>query len=92
MVNDTYLIDRTDRITILHQNICSLRNKTTELEIWLDSELAQVDVICLTEHWLNNQNLSITNIHNFKLVPITEHIEPMGVLAYMQEKRHQLKQ
>jgi hypothetical protein len=54
-------------ITILHQNICSLRNKTTGLEIWLESELKQTDVICLTEHWLNHQNLTITNIQNFKL-------------------------
>jgi len=55
-------------ITILHQNICSLRNKTTELEVWLNTELNQVDVICLTEHWLNDQNLIRTNIQNFKLV------------------------
>jgi hypothetical protein len=59
-----------DIITILHQNIYSLRNKTTELEIWLDTEFNQVDVraICLTEHWLNYQNLNRTNILNFKLV------------------------
>ena len=54
-------------VTVLHQNICSLRNKTMELEVWLNTELNQVDVICLTEHWLNYQNLISTNIQNFKL-------------------------
>jgi hypothetical protein len=57
-----------DIITILHQNVCSLHNKTTELEIWLDSELNQIDVICLTEHWLNYQNLNRTKKQNLKLV------------------------
>jgi len=31
-------------ISILHQNICSLRQKTTELEVWLNTELNQVNV------------------------------------------------
>jgi hypothetical protein len=55
-------------ITILHQNICSLCYKTLELEAWLGSELSQVDVICLAEHWLNDENLHSTSIINFKLV------------------------
>jgi exonuclease III len=55
-------------ISILHQNICSLRHKTTEVEVWLNTELNQVNVICLTEHCLSCQNLINTNIPNFKLV------------------------
>jgi len=51
-------------ISILHQNICSLRHKTPELEIWLNTELNQVNVLCLTEHWLNFQNLINTNTQN----------------------------
>jgi hypothetical protein len=54
-----------------------------ELEAWLGSELSQVDVICLTEHWLNDQNLHSTSIINFKLVPSVEPAEPMGVLVSM---------
>jgi hypothetical protein len=49
-------------IPMLHQNICSLRHKKPELEIWLNTELNQVNVLCLTEHWLNCQNLINTNI------------------------------
>jgi hypothetical protein len=56
-------------ITILHQNICSLRYNTMELEAWLGSELSRVDVIRLTEHWLNDQNLHSTSIINFKQNP-----------------------
>jgi hypothetical protein len=48
-------------ISILHQNICSLRHKTIELEVWLNTELKQV-------HWLMCHNLIRTNIQNFKLV------------------------
>jgi exonuclease III len=55
-------------ISILYQNICSLHHKTPELEIWLNTLLNQVNVLCLTEQWLNCQNLINTNIQNFKLV------------------------
>jgi len=52
----------------LFRYICSLRHKTPELEIWLNTELNQINVPCLTEHWLNCQNLINTNIQNFQLV------------------------
>ena len=67
-ITSTNSPNRLNTITILHQNLCSLRNKTADLEIRLDSAHIQIDVICLTEHWLNHQNLSRTNISNFKLV------------------------
>jgi hypothetical protein len=35
---------------VLHQNICSIRQKPTELEVLLCSELKHVDVMCLIEH------------------------------------------
>jgi hypothetical protein len=56
------------KLTILHQNICSLQYKSTELEVLLCTELNHVDVIRITEHWLNYQNLKFTNIANFKLM------------------------
>jgi hypothetical protein len=56
------------KLVVLHQNICSIRNKTTELEVLLCSELKHVDVICLTEHWQGDQKLNCTNIVDFKLV------------------------
>ena len=56
------------KVVILHQNICSLSTKTTELEVLLSLELMHVAVICLTEHWLSNQKLNCINIMDFKLV------------------------
>jgi hypothetical protein len=56
------------KAVILHQNICSLSTKTTELEVLLSLELKHVAVICLTEHWLSDQKLNCINIKDFKLV------------------------
>jgi len=55
-------------LTILHQNICSLRNKVTELEVLLSTELKDVDILCLTEHWQDDQNIHCINIRGFKLI------------------------
>jgi exonuclease III len=56
------------KVVILHQNMCSLSTKTTELEVLLSLELMHVTVICLTEHWLSDQKLNCINIKDFKLV------------------------
>jgi exonuclease III len=55
-------------LTILHQNICSIRNKITELEVLLSTELKEIDILCLTEHWLNDLNIHCINIGGFKLI------------------------
>ena len=34
----------------------------------LSTDLKDIDVLCLTEHWQNAQTISCTNICNFKLV------------------------
>jgi exonuclease III len=59
---------RQNKLTILHQNICSIRNKVTEMEVLLKIELKKVDILCLTEHWLNAQALHCINIAGFKLI------------------------
>jgi exonuclease III len=56
------------KLIVLHQNTHSLRNKITELEVLLGSELKHVDVICLTELWQSDQNLKRANIVDFKLL------------------------
>ena len=56
------------KLIVLHQNICSLKNKVTELEVLLSTELNHVDILCLTEHWQSDQNLSCINIGGFRLV------------------------
>jgi exonuclease III len=61
---------KNSKLVVMHQNICSLRKKTTDLEVLLCSELKHVDVICLTEHWQSNQKLNCTNIVGFRLVSV----------------------
>jgi hypothetical protein len=39
-------------LNIFHQNLQSFRNKKVILEVLLHDELANVDVLGLTEHWL----------------------------------------
>jgi hypothetical protein len=60
--------DKKCKLIVLHQNICSLRNKITELEVMLSSELKHVDVICLTEYWQSDLNICYTNTGDFKSV------------------------
>ena len=41
--------------------------KCGELEILLETEVTKVDVLCFTEHWLNNHKLQAININHFTL-------------------------
>ena len=41
-----------DVALILHHNIQGINNKLLELNVLLQSELADGDVLCLSEHWL----------------------------------------
>jgi len=56
------------KLIVLHQNVCSLKNKVTELEMLLSTELKHIDILCLTEHWQSDQNISYINISGFRLV------------------------
>jgi hypothetical protein len=70
---------RNQNIVVLHQNVCSLRAKATELEVLVCSELKYVDVLCLTENWQSNHKLTCINITDFKLVPF------VGVVVNMED-------
>jgi exonuclease III len=54
-------------ISILHHNIQSINNKLLKLNVLLQSELADVDVLCLSEHWLRKENIKLISIAKFKL-------------------------
>ncbi|XP_047996433.1 uncharacterized protein LOC125235346 [Leguminivora glycinivorella] len=53
-------------LDVLHLNINRLHNKTYKLE----SELQlrdKVDILCLSEHWLDTKQITSVNIVNFRL-------------------------
>lgn len=54
-------------LTILHQNINSLKHKVTDLELCL-SDFNDVSVLCLTEHWCRLEELESIRIKDFKLI------------------------
>jgi hypothetical protein len=54
-------------LSILHHNVQSINNKLLELNILLQSELADVDVFCLSEQWLREECIKLISTDNFKL-------------------------
>lgn len=52
-------------LNLFHLNIRSARNKSNELEALIHD--MDVDVLCLTEHWLKNDESSVFNINGYRL-------------------------
>jgi hypothetical protein len=78
---------RNQKTVVLHQNVCSLSAKTTELKVLLCSELKYVDILCLTKHWQSSHKLNCINIIDFKFVSAfcrssSEHRES-GIYIYI---------
>lgn len=69
-------------ILLMNQNVQCLRNKVYEIEIMLNDELQNVDVLCLTEHWLNESEIHSYNIQNFKLCSIVAMSTEMEAQQY----------
>jgi hypothetical protein len=46
-------------VSILHHNVQSINNKPLELNVLLQSELADVDVLCLSEQWLREEHMKL---------------------------------
>lgn len=55
-----------ENLIVMHFNIQGLGNKLDSLSITLDEE--QVDILCVSEHWLRKEELNMANIDNFKLI------------------------
>lgn len=52
---------------LVHQNIQCIRNKINELELLLHTNLKTTDFLCITEHWLMNNEITSFKLQNFTL-------------------------
>lgn len=55
--------DETDRYSILHQNVQCIRNKLTQLNLLMAN--LQTDILCVTEHWLREEELASINVTGY---------------------------
>lgn len=62
------LMHKTRCLRIFHQNVCGISNKTTELELYIATTGFQLDYLCITEHFLNQQSANVFNFPNYNLV------------------------
>lgn len=54
-----------DSINILHCNVRSAKNKIHEIEASLQD--INVDVVCLTEHWLNKEEIDLFSLNDYRV-------------------------
>jgi len=57
----------TDVVSIFYHNIQSINCKLLELKVILQTHLAEVDVLCLSEHWLQEEYIKLISIDEFQL-------------------------
>jgi hypothetical protein len=55
-------------LKIFHQNLQSFRNKKVILEVLLHDELANIDVLGLTEHWLMADVIGYFSLPGYSLI------------------------
>ena len=54
-----------NKVSILNQNVQCVRNKIELIEATL--HLNEIDVVCIQEHWLKNEEKNFININGFNL-------------------------
>ena len=52
-------------LRLLHINIQSMRNKISELEAYLAAKEPNIDVICVSEHWLQESEIQYIKVGEF---------------------------
>ena len=62
--------NRPNSVSIMHQNIQCIRNKIIDLNIFLNTDLDNVDIVCFSEHWLNEHEYTSLVIPNYNLAGI----------------------
>jgi hypothetical protein len=46
-----------NELLILHHNVQSMRNMLPELVVLLNTEFIDLDILCFSEHWLNDEQI-----------------------------------
>ena len=54
-------------VSIFHRNVQAVNNKVLELNMILQTELGEVDVLCLSEHWLKEDYIKLISIDDYNL-------------------------
>lgn len=54
-------------LSIVNMNVQSLYNKVDHIEVLLNSEWRDIDVLCLTEHWLSKDCINTLTLTNLTL-------------------------
>ena len=60
--------NRKQYLSVLHQNIQSISNKQIEVDLALKSNGNNIDVLCITEHWLKEDYVKLIQLDQYKLV------------------------
>lgn len=55
------------RLNLFYQNLCGISNKKDDLKIYLSDLDIDIDYICICEHFLNKQSISVFNFDNYVL-------------------------
>jgi hypothetical protein len=58
---------KTAVVSIFQQNVQSINNKLLELNVILQTELEEVEVLCLSEHWMREEYITFISVNEFKL-------------------------
>lgn len=64
-------------------NVLQITNKIQEIELILTPD---IDVLCVNEHWLNENNFMIYNLPGYKLASINYRLEKSWWCIYLHKK------
>jgi hypothetical protein len=68
MVRRDKRVTKNVSLSVLHQNVQSITNKQTELDLVLKLSLKKIEGLCFTEHWVKEDYLNSIQIDQYKLV------------------------
>jgi hypothetical protein len=67
---DIFNVGNIQQCKIFHQNVQSLNNKKLHIEVLLTGPELDVDVLCITEHWLDEKEIGYYNFDNYSYIEI----------------------